>query len=294
MRKEYKKHTSKDKRYETDYCDIIYFPNNSIIKLRDSYHDEYMPDFIKDLLLHVPQCIDRKLIKQCPELFTWTCKNDYFIRPNIPKYKEDDLLTNFKSSWKKYNALHLIAWYVPSIFYTSIMESFDKQNYKIFRKKICDIERIINHEFLATPLDLEPRHLSSLLALRSQVLKELNNTYGLKNTNDARLYFHIYNMTEYASLHLQIRYNTTLHPAEEPRTLDLDQVIAWLSAGKSVIECLTEENRKAYFFDDDNPCLIKHLKKIPNNIAYSRVENPFKNYQHKSYKHSQMININSN
>lgn len=266
-----------DSKYSTPYCDAIYFPKHSIETLNNTYHQEFLPSFYQEFLLKDIASADLRLIQECPDLFSWTDDGDYFLRPNLPKYKDSIHYREIPTRWQQHQkGLQLIAWWVHPI----LLPGFKQQDQtpssnRLSNMRICDIEQCSGIPFLTSPLDLTPEHLSSLISLRAHVLKELEQVYGIKDHHKPILYFHTYNCRDYAALHLHVRVNYSPHPNEKPRTFPIDQVIEWLMSGQCFMDCMNEDHRKAYFLKNENPELMKYLAAIPGSVK-RREANPFR------------------
>lgn len=269
--------SQKDDKYTVRDCDIIYLPADSIEELRTAYHYEQLPQFLQELIKKEARSVDWQLIQRHPSLFSWTDDCGYFLRPNVPKYDNDVPFGDLPIRWRTHRkGLQLVAWWVHPFLLPTLLNPIRVQAaHNLANTRICEIERISGIPFLASPFDLTPNHLPSLFSLRRHVMHELEQVYGVDDCHGAGLYFHTYNLPECAVLHLQVRVNYPLHPAEGSRTFYLDQVIEWLSSGHRFVDCLSEENRRAYFFGNENPELMKYLDHIPGSVALHQRLNPF-------------------
>lgn len=269
--------TDKRDRYEAvEHCDIVHFPGEALNNLRQTYHQEPLPAFFRSMLRHDADSFDRQIMRHSPEIFSWTSSCDYFIRPNVPKYRPEILLDNFSYRWRKAGKLYLVAWHLhPALTRYVKSDLPSPRAATLSEMKICDIEAASGIEFLTTPFDLNASHAQSLYQLREHVHYQLRYQYGILEPRQAALYFHIYNMPCYAVLHLQIRYGTSLHVAEDVRTFYLDQVIDWLKTGRNFCEMLNEQGRSAYFFANDNLELKKYLLNVPGSMLRENLPNPY-------------------
>jgi hypothetical protein len=269
----------KRERYElVEHCDRLHFPGDSLSSLRTTYHSAYLPPFMLSMLRHDADSLDRQMMRHCPEIFSWTADRDYFLRPNTPKYNHQVLMDDFGERWKEQGRLCLIAWHVHPLILPHLASSTPDESSnssKLAAMRIHEIEELSGIEFLATPFDLRTNHVRSLEMLQKHVYEELRCKYGLAEPKEATLYFHTYNMPDCAVLHLQIRYGSSLHAAEDSRTFYLDDVIAWLKSGRDFLDCLNSEQRSTYFYAGDNQILMEYLGQVKGCVVERNLPNPY-------------------
>lgn len=268
---------NKDNRYGIPYCQIVRFPDNTLENLRVAYHQVRLPDFVREFLNGAPS-VDRDFLNQCPSLFSRTADGAFFVRPNLPKYAPETLFQNFARSWRNTGRLELVAWHAHRAIEPFLRH--DPQDGpitvdRLLQLRIREIEEELCVRYLATPLDLEASDVTSLERLREHVYDQLANVYGIDEPQGTEIYFHTFNMPEFALLHLQIRHNKPLHHAEHSRTYYLDDVIARLKSGKHFMEGITDEGRQTYFFGNDNPKLLDFLRTIEGHVLINDAPNPY-------------------
>jgi len=84
-------------------------------------------------------------------------------------------------------------------------------------------------------LDMTTEDLEHLVTIRENVMEKLQQKYNVDlETDDVRVYFHWPYTRDTATLHMHIRVNTPFHPAEQARSIRLDDMIEYLEMGKSL------------------------------------------------------------
>ncbi len=104
-------------------------------------------------------------------------------------------------------------------------------------------------EYLASILDLKASHLDMLRSLKRNISDHLKSAYRVDENDDVGLYFHFPYIDSTVTLHIHIRVNHGLHPAEKEYGFTLDSIIDGLSSGKTIDDIvLAHQDRTGHFY----------------------------------------------
>lgn len=273
-------------KYNTATSFELSFTEEGLTLLKNKYkHIRGLPPYIHNTLKGRPTP-DRELILQYPHLYA--CSEDFniLIMPNRST-NWDNLRTQHLSQKNDPDGLTLVGWIIdPRLFEQYgvtkqknchsidtikdlIIENGKKQTaksgYQYFQRadsqeEIATIE-LKNPEspFLATILDLTPKHIPLLKKLKELSKKHIIDNFGVNYDNDiVEMYFHFPYPDYTTTLHMHIRVNHGRHPMERGRSFTIDEVISCLDKGNKISELILK--RKPYF--SDNFEILRDIKGI--------------------------------
>ena len=99
-------------------------------------------------------------------------------------------------------------------------------------------------EYLASLLDFKLRHVPMLKSIKRKILAHLREQYRITKSDSVDLYIHFLYDNANTTLHIHARVNQGFHPLEQEKSFSLDQIISWLSDGKSIADLILERQRQ--------------------------------------------------
>jgi len=278
-------------KYNQPRCKRVSFSSESLDKLQSQYRDiRGQPVFMDDFLHLKPESEAVRIFSEFPDLLKWADDGSFLIKPNLP-YENSNTLSTFSKKGSK-DRLALIAWYVhPKQLEETVFANADcRENFSAALKRVNyvpalepkkSIQRNLNQKrikeledesgipYFASVLDLTPTDIPWLKKLKQTTIKCLATQYRIQDDDQVALYFHIILPEETATLHLHIRINQGLHPADEDKSITLDCIIDALEHGKSVKDFLLEKGCQ-YKYSTASSKLIEN-----SGMQITEVDNPF-------------------
>lgn len=260
-------------KYQTPVVAVIRFTNeDQLTKLSETYSKTPLPEFLIKILNAEP-CLDAELYSRSPSLAKFVSPIDstqhgYLIRPNTPycDTKVLDAYVNAPETLK--NSKHGIILCTYAI-HPNIQGSFlgahhqsDIQALKVSHEMPqSDIDRETKIDSLVSILNLKQEHLPQLKKLKKETMQHLRDVYAVNRQDNIRMFFHFPVAEKTATLHLHTWVNKGDHPLNEPRSFELDTIIAHLESGREISSLVLDRNEGSYFLPTSDS--IKDIRGIP-------------------------------
>ena len=248
----------------------------TLSELRDKYKSvRCEPSFLRHFLQLQPS-IHRQLLWARSELYDWNDSGDWVTMPN-PRYPDTAEIVMDPTTVKESPVgFGLVGWFVhpdrlsktafadPEVragghALTSVIkrsaEPGEDLEYGLARPH-SGIQSGANDNttvaeitddpdsFLATILDLDASHIAWLEEIKERTLEHLRSVYDVDPERDrVQLYFHFPYVEKTATLHLHVRVNQGIHPTEQLKAFQLDEILDALRTGHSVADVVLERQR---------------------------------------------------
>ncbi|WHS62130.1 hypothetical protein [Pseudomonas sp. G2-4] len=261
-------------KYQTKDVAVITFANkDQLAQLSDTYLETPLPDFLIKIL-NVEACPDTDLYRQNASLAEFISPIDltqhgYLIRPNSP-YSDEKLLDTYVNAPQTLkNSRHgiiLCTYAIHPAIYSAFLAARHYQSglgrleasQQTSQRTIGDKTKL---ESLTSILSLKQEHLPQLEKLRLGTLQHLRDVYAVDEHDSTRMFFHFPVAEKTATLHLHTWVNKGDHPLNEPRSFDLDTIIAHLKTGEDIGDLVLSRNEGSYFLPVSDS--IKDISGIP-------------------------------
>lgn len=271
-------------KYQTPDVAVISFTNkDQLTQLSETYSKTPLPDFLTKVL-NAEACLDTDLYRRNESLAQFVSPIDstqhgYLISPNTP-YCDAKVLDAYVNAPEKLkNSKHgiiLCTYAIHPGIQSSFLESRNHQSgperleasQKTPQKMIDEKTQI---DSLTSILSLKQEHLPQLEKLRQETVQHLRNVYAVNEHDNTRMFFHFPVAEKTATLHLHTWVNKGDHPLNEPRSFDLDAIIAHLKSGKEISDLVLDRNGGNYFLPTSDS--IKDISGIPFKGVHDNVLN---------------------
>lgn len=140
------------------------------------------------------------------------------------------------------------------------------------------LKKLNNGEYLASILDLEPKHINLLESLRNKIKDHLLQVYNVNESDSTMMYIHFPYADHAAGLHVHIRVNQLFHPFEENQSFTLDSIILHLKNNGDIFDLILEkqDNNGGKFYSDHPMKDINYLSRLEGITIFKRESNPFR------------------
>lgn len=273
-------------KYQTPDVAVISFTNkDQLTQLSETYSETPLPDFLTKTL-NAEACLDTDLYRRNESLAQFVSPNDstqhgYLISPNTPYCDAKVLDTYVNAPETLKNSKHgiiLCTYAIHPGIQSSFLESRHHQSgserletsQKTPQKMIEEKTQI---DSLTSILNLKKEHLPQLEKLRQETVQHLRDVYAVNEHDNTRMFFHFPVAEKTATLHLHTWVNKGDHPLNEPRSFELDTIIAHLKSGKEISDLVLDRNGGTYFLPTSDS--IKDIRGIPfNGVQYNVLNLP--------------------
>lgn len=271
-------------KYQTKDVAVITFTNkDQLAQLRDTYMEAPLPDFLIEIL-NAQACLDTDLYRRNASLAKFVSPTDptqhgYLIGPNSPYCDATVLETYVNAPETLKNSRHgvILGTYAihPAIHSEFLAARHHKSgperldtSHKTPQRTIGDRAKL---EPLTSILSLKQEHVPQLEKLRNETLQHLRDVYAVDEHDTIRMFFHFPVAEKTATLHLHTWVNKGDHPLNEPRSFDLDTIIAHLELGEDIEKLVLGRNEGSYFLPTSDS--IKDISGIPYKGLHGNVMN---------------------
>lgn len=252
------------------------FTPRSLEMVKAMYHQLPVPKIVEDIL-QMKDPDSTLLIKQTPQYFRWNPARDTFISVNPTYTPAKSVVEAVRSGQVRHlkdqsNGIALITWFAHPALKQQVSVARSK-NEDLRPQKISALEKE-GERYLVSILDLQRTDVNYLKELKRTTLQYLGENFGVvEGRDDIRLDFHFPYAVKTSTLHLHARVNMPSHPLELSKSYHIDEVIAYLEAGKSVADLILDRQQKlgGFYFSNDSRALLESL----DPSALNEVQNPF-------------------
>ncbi|NRD30257.1 hypothetical protein HQQ92_00115 [Shewanella sp. DC2-4] len=271
-------------KYQTPDVAVISFANkDQLTQLSETYSETPLPDFLTKIL-NAEACLDTELYRQNESLVQFVSPIDstqhgYLISPNTPYCDKNVLHTYINAPETLKNSKHgiiLCTYAIHPGIQSSFLESRHHQSGPVrlevsqnMSQKLIDEKTQIDS--LTSILNLKKEHLPQLEKLRQETVQHLRDVYAVNEHDNTRMFFHFPVAEKTATLHLHTWVNKGDHPLNEPRSFELDTIIAHLKSGKEISDLVLDRNGGTYFLPTSDS--IKDIRGIPFKGVHNNVLN---------------------
>ncbi|MFF7062412.1 hypothetical protein [Pseudomonas sp. NPDC008258] len=260
-------------KYQTPEVAVISFTNqDQLTHLSKTYSETPLPDFLIKTL-NAEACLDTDLYRQSPCLAHFVSPIDsvqhgYLIGPNTPycDLKVLDTYINAPETLKdSKHGIILCTYAIHPHIESSFLGGDHQPGIKALKVSQgmpqSNIDRETKIDSLTSILSLKKEHVPQLQKLKNETEEHLRNVYGVNEHDNVKMFFHFPVAEKTATLHLHTWVNKGDHPLNEPRSFDLDTIIAHLQSGKEISDLVLDRNEGAYFLPTSDS--IKDIRGIP-------------------------------
>ncbi|SDX26716.1 hypothetical protein [Pseudomonas sp. NFACC08-1] len=261
-------------KYQTQDVAVITFTNkDQLTQLSDTYLKRPLPVFLTKIL-NAEACLDTDLYRRNASLAEFISPIDltqhgYLIGPNSP-YCDATVLDTYVNAPETLKnskdgiilctyAIHpgIQSEFLAARHHPSGPERLETSQ-QTPQSTIGDKTKL---EPLTSILSLKQEHIPQLEKLRGETFKHLREVYAVGEHDNVRMFFHFPVAEKTATLHLHTWVNKGDHPLNEPRSFDLDTIIAHLESGKDIGDFVLSRNEGSYFLPTSDT--IKDISGIP-------------------------------
>jgi len=261
-------------KYQTkDIAVFTFTDKDQLAQLSDTYAETPLPDFLIQIL-NAEACLDTHLYRRNANLVEFISPIDhsqhgYLIRPNTP-YCDTKLLDTYVNAPETLknskNGIILCSYAIhPGIESSFLRARYHQSGFERLEASQQLSQKMIDEktqlESLTSILSIKQEHLPQLEKLRQGTLKHLRDVYAVDEHDNIRMFFHFPVAEKTATLHLHTWVNKGDHPLNEPRSFDLDAIIAHLKSGKEISDFVLARNEGSYFLPISDS--IKDISGIP-------------------------------
>ncbi|MEY4475634.1 MAG: hypothetical protein RL248_1401 [Pseudomonadota bacterium] len=261
-------------KYQTKDVAVITFTNkDQLTQLSETYSERPLPKFLIKVL-NAETCLDTQLYRRNAGLAEFISPIDhlqhgYLIAPNTPYCDAKVLDTYVNAPVTLKNSKHgiiLCTYAIHPGIQSSFLEARHHQSgserleaSQQMPQKTIDEKTQLGS--LTSILSLKQEHLPQLEKIRQGTLQHLRDVYAVDENDNIRMFFHFPVAEKTATLHLHTWVNKGDHPLNEPRSFDLDTIIAHLKSGKEISDLVLSRNEGSYFLPTSDS--IKDINGIP-------------------------------